>query len=204
MADIVIAGIVSKGDRGRTETTENVTVGGENVTVSSTNVTVTEVSNIFIDGRIKFLTLNEANDTYWDWTFHELNNVSFIDFASLSQGDGEDYTSFLETGNDILGDPTVDKYGSYMYTFLEQTTPDSSCRFRLKWEWADDATSNKWTDFQEAYRNVRETPSAFEVIQTRHRIRGNGKAVRVRFESSSGQDMRLLGWAIPFGGVPMA
>lgn len=204
MEVIFPAGMVSRGINSTSTTTENVTVDGENVTVDSENVTVNVRSTTFIEDQIKFLTIVQRPDNAYEYTFCELNNSDFVDWATLSEGAGEDFDSYLETGTDILGDPTVDKYGNYMYTFLERTSPDSSCQFRIKWEWADDATSNKWTDLQEAYRLVNENPAGFEVVQTRNRIRGNGKAMRVRFQSSSGQDMRLLGWAVPFSGVPMS
>jgi len=42
--------------------------------------------------------------------------------------------------------------------------------------------------------------SGFPVTITKNKVRGNGKALRLRFESESGKDFDLLGWAINFSG----
>jgi len=43
--------------------------------------------------------------------------------------------------------------------------------------------------------------SGFPVTITKNKVRGVGKALRLRFESESGKDFDLLGWAINFSGV---
>ena len=42
--------------------------------------------------------------------------------------------------------------------------------------------------------------SGFPVTVSKNKIRGVGKAIRLRFESQEGKDFDLLGWAINFTG----
>ena len=42
--------------------------------------------------------------------------------------------------------------------------------------------------------------NGFPVVVTKNKIRGAGKALRIRFESESGKDFDFLGWAIAFSG----
>lgn len=42
--------------------------------------------------------------------------------------------------------------------------------------------------------------SGFPVTVTKNKVRGNGKALKLRFESETGKDFDLLGWAINFSG----
>lgn len=181
-------------------------------------VTVTgEDDDRLKDAALKYFVVDEQSTGTYNYAWAEDRDLSFTDFATSVDG-GNEFTTIIETGNDVLGDPTADKYGNYLYGFFERTEREfaagelknpSACNFRLKWEWADNESSNKWSGLQSAYYFKRpflnETSGDFnyghEVIQTKTRIRGNGKALRIRFESESGKDFKLLGWAIPFSGV---
>ena len=81
----------------------------------------------------------------------------------------------------------------------------SSCKVQAQWQWANHANSGKWgTEFQ-AYRlNRLYTPTgasdAFnygeDVIVTKNKLRGSGKALSLYIKSETGKDMKLLGWAV--------
>ena len=86
---------------------------------------------------------------------------------------------------------------------------------QVKFDWSDTASSQKWSTAQEVYVYTMPylltfsptTPGTenfdygYDIITKKERVRGEGKAFRVRFTSSTGKDMRLLGWALSISGV---
>lgn len=82
-----------------------------------------------------------------------------------------------------------------------------SCNLTGKFDFGHIASSDKWSTSQEVYRlnslrmsNVSnlEDDYPFEVIETKSKVRGNGKSLILRWESSPGKDFELLGWGLPF------
>lgn len=79
-----------------------------------------------------------------------------------------------------------------------------------KWDFATTTATGKHTSPREVYRlnSLRysnagsdESVYGFEVIETRSKVRGFGKALILRFESSTGKDFELLGWGLDITGV---
>lgn len=81
-----------------------------------------------------------------------------------------------------------------------------SCKLIGKFDFSNALSSNKETPSQEVYKlpTLRHTNAGseddypFEVIETKSKVRGNGKALVLRWESTTGKDFELLGWALPF------
>ena len=72
-------------------------------------------------------------------------------------------------------------------------------------DWGKDARTGKVTTGQEAFKydtrrlaqgGGSELNYPYEVVDTRLRIRGAGRVLRLRYESSEGKDLRLLGYSI--------
>lgn len=172
----------------------------------------------FGDLRLKVLTIVPTDTDENMFTISEFKDRTFTDWVSFDDV-GVDYDSFIETGVDILGDPIVVKFGNWLYAFFERTETayideenfdyPSSCYYIAKWHWSDHAYSGKISDPEQLYKFKRmyisdETDQfsyGFNVLESRSNLRGNGRAVSIRFYSESGKDFRLLGWAIPFTGV---
>lgn len=96
----------------------------------------------------------------------------------------------------------------------------SGCLLQLKWDYDNTADGNKWIgstplspnlsdnrQIQIYNPNVRgyipeEIPSPINdgnaVIRRRQRLRGNGDAVRFRFESEDNKDMQMLGYTVAY------
>lgn len=83
----------------------------------------------------------------------------------------------------------------------------NSCKLKGKFDFSITAAAGKWSIEQEAYRlntlrmaNVSDVEAdyGFEVIETKSKVRGNGKALILRWESSPSKDFELLGWGLPF------
>lgn len=81
----------------------------------------------------------------------------------------------------------------------------NSCLMTAKWDYANESLTGLYSDSREIYRyNTLRLANGsgaadgygFEIIETRNKVRGSGKAIVLRFESSTGKDFDLLGWAL--------
>jgi len=79
-----------------------------------------------------------------------------------------------------------------------------SALLSVSFDWSLDARTGKITRTQEAYKyeprrlsqGSGEQDYPYEVVDTKLRIRGAGRAMRIRYESSEGKDLRLLGYSL--------
>jgi hypothetical protein len=93
---------------------------------------------------------------------------------------------------------------------MSQTSERNSCLMTAKWDFATSNNTGKHTEGREIYRlnSVRWANSGndednyeFITIETKNKVRGHGKCLVVRFESSPGKDFELQGWALDVTGV---
>jgi hypothetical protein len=172
---------------------------------------------------VKFNFLTQATPTTYKMSFGDFSNTEYSDWPLLSgTGLGYAYTSFAETGYEILEDLMRDKQQNYVYLYFRRTEKNidtdgladapSSCLFQAKWDWSNSSISNRWSRKIQVYRRAggRKEPSTtpgdayedgFEVVVSRQKVRGHGKAIQLRFESSEiGSNFDLLGWATHYTG----
>ena len=79
---------------------------------------------------------------------------------------------------------------------------------QTKWDFASSSYSGKWTNKTQVYKlpllfvpNDLSLDTGYPIVITKHRVRGNGKAIQFRFETSElGRDFDLLGWSVQFTG----
>lgn len=185
---------------------DDVTSSGETVTISGTSYTYT-ANKVFMF----LLNVNSGNIgvAYYKNTNYKDYNTTY-------------YTAYIQGSHDPLGDPTSKKYPIYLRCQFKRTetafvddglgnpTLDypSSCKFQGRWDYSDSATSGKWSSDQELYRLSRpymptSIGSSFdygqEIITTKTKIMGTGKALAMRFSSAEGKGFHLLG--VGFEGV---
>lgn len=153
------------------------------------------------------------------YAFAEFAADNMTDWLDWVKGSGTTYNSYLETGYDTLQDPVSEKETNTIYCFFQATETSvsnlgppivydkpSSCLMRAKWQWADSASSNRWSEQKEAYRiDPRLEPEStgaydygFDVVQTINQVRGKGRSLQLRFDSNGTNDFHLLGWSIPY------
>jgi hypothetical protein len=219
-----ISGMLQKKANSFESGVENVTDSAVQVTDDSENVTVTLTTPVTADVKLKLLTfVKQDNDTY-KYTFSEFKNNTLLDWVIHTE-EGVDYSSYIETGHDLAGDLIAEKEANTVYTFFKRTetaTVDngdglefdypSSCMMQAKWDWADSSTSGRWSELEQVYRlnrhwiplGVGPFDYGTEVIQTISQVRGKGRAMSIRFESETGKDFHLLGWAIPMTAMTAA
>lgn len=147
-------------------------------------------------------------------------SLSFQDFDGIDGVDSSEATSFLTTGDETLGDLQRHKQATYVHSFFRRTedgvlaatlTPRhaSGCTLQARWDWTNTNTAGRWSDAQQAYRYRRPyTPASVtdtfdtgeEIVYTKLKVRGRGRAVSFRYESVAGKDFQLLGFAVPYTG----
>lgn len=87
---------------------------------------------------------------------------------------------------------------------LQPVNP-SGCKVRMAWDFTNDPVSNKWSPEFQGYRYRQlYLPSGpddtfntgYEVITTKTKLRGTGRAMSMHLRSEEGKDLVLLGWSI--------
>jgi hypothetical protein len=160
--------------------------------------------------KVTFSNFNETDDAPIKWRDWYTNNTAGITYSGyvvpgydFGEGQGADrrfqslyVTVFMrrtETGIDGNGNPIN----------------PSSCTLQGRWDFSDSAASNKWSTSQEAYRHKRVFLGAlssgtyddgYNVVVTKNKVRGRGRALQLKFTSSADKDMQILGWAITYVG----
>lgn len=189
-----------------------------NVLVGEQQVIVNVLESLFSELSVKVLNFKETSTDVFQYNFADFKSRTFKDW--VQEDGGVNYQSYLETGHDLLEDPVTIKYGNYLYAFFLRTEDgfdqdlnamnQSSCKYIAKWHWSDSEASGKWSQQEQLYKlsrpyvpaNANDTfDYGFEVIEARSKMRGEGRALSIRFDSEEGKDFKLLGWAIPFTGV---
>ena len=150
-------------------------------------------------------------------TFAYQRNKDFEDFGSTRPGEF-DATANLLTGYDTLGNAQNRKQLSYVVPHFERTEKElveispnnyepshqSSCKMRVAWDFVNDFSNAKVSQEQQVYRfntNLisggvgQEFGYPFDVITTKNKIRGSGRALSIYFETEPTKDCVLLGWS---------
>lgn len=150
----------------------------------------------------------------------------FTDFKGLSFKDVQgtlvkDYDSYLVTQPESLADLQRDKSATYVYSYFKRTeglfldAPDGSSRLDRPssayvqglWDWNGSAAGNRWSQAQQAYKFKKPVVgdvagTSFDngetVVYTKRKVRGNGRALSLKYQAESGKDMHLLGISVAF------
>lgn len=191
----------------------------KNVPASSVEV----MRPIYYNGKTFYLTItNSVAATTYSFTFSNYRDTTFVDWKSVN-GVGVDAKAFLLTGAQIAGDSAIYKQTPYlvMHFMRSEKTTDvngvplnqSSCKFKTYWDWATNENSNKVSDLQEAYRyrmpyfaNLPDQTydTGFEMITTKNKVRGRGRAFALYFETSPLKDCHITGWNLTINGNAIA
>lgn len=196
-----------------TVNTAPVIAGGQVVTITDNIVQSTTREVIYA-------VLTRVNPTL-AFTFGSYKDQYHKDWRSVN-GVGVDAESYLLTGYISGGDYQRSKQVPYLTTHFAKTEdgfsvdgngdlyPDnpSSCLVQAQWDWANSATSGKWGRQFQAYRFRRhyipqseadEFNNGYATVQTRNKLRGQGKVLSLLFKSEPEKHLHLLGWSMIMG-----
>lgn len=202
--------------RTRTEQ-ESVFVGTESVLVDTDDVVVESETRQTSYQETKYLGITEMEGRVF-FTFCFYKNPRFLDWENID-GIGVDAKAFCLTGTQTVGDSGIDKQIPYLFMSFRRTEDSvdedwvpqnkSGCLFRCQWNFANSINSKKWSPLQQAYRYRKpfwaEEPNGeydygFEVIQSKNKVRGKGKAFALYFETEPLKDCQILGWNLSING----
>lgn len=170
------------------------TLAGDPIVTSGLDQVVADVETLTAGlSQTKYLVIKPQGDNTSEFTFGSLSNTSYFDWVSVD-GTGVTYSSYVDTGYLVEGDAFNKKQTAYVVTYMEKEA-DSSCKMQVKWDYSNSGNSGKWSRSREIYRNEN---TYKDVIQTRSKVRGHGRALQFRFESVSGKPFTLAGWAVQY------
>lgn len=171
----------------------------------------------------KYLVLYyEAGSSVPRISFAHYRDRDFVDWKSFN-GVGRYYEGYLITGHELAGTSMTNKQAPYLIVHFKRTEniveavsfggveydDPSSCILQSRWDFSDSSTSGKWGPETEVYRLNRALllPVAGQpldyghsVVTTKNRLTGRGKALSLKFNSSAGKNLHILGWAIKYTG----
>lgn len=185
-------------------------VGDEVITSAGDDVVSTELSNLSTGTSSPSIVLLIRDGATNKLTMGGFVNNSFLDW------DSADYSSYAEAGYEFMGDMVLKKTAPYLTTYMRVTETgwtgsegagyvpinESSCLVSAYWDFKSTPSSPA----QEAYRlKYMPIPDAAalttfgypeSVVTTRLKLRGRGRSVRLKFESTTGKDFTLLGYSL--------
>jgi hypothetical protein len=182
--------------------TETQVINGVDTVINGSDNVVATLYRDFLQGEteIKLLVRNGTDakfsgDTYLDW------------------GDA-DYSSFAEAGYDFMGGMTTFKNAPYVTTYMRVTEEGyvvdgagyafinpSSCKMSVSWN-----LSKVGSTPREIYK-LKDVPVVdpsdlssinypTNTVVTKSKVRGRGRSMNLRFESTTGKDFHLVGYEV--------
>lgn len=171
------------------------------------------------DDSIKYLIFKDTSPNS-SISFGEYNSTTFSDWGVASGVAGIDAKAYMLTGQQTAGDSSVDKQIPYLTMHFRRTEVGvdpstlvplkrSSCLMRCRWGFSNTIASGKWSESRQMYRYPRAQyvvdssdtyDNGFELITTKNKIRGDGKAFSFYMETEPLLDCRILGWSISLSG----
>jgi len=196
-----------------------VMIDSDQVVSGLDEVTLPYQQRVPTSSSVKYLVFTHAGpDNTIYYTFNIYRNSSFIDWKGVDNT-GIDAEAYLLTGAITANDSSTDKQTPYITVHMYRTEKSvddnlnpvevSGCLLRTQWEWSNSVNSKKWSPQYQVYRYPRgfmvNTPSdpydnGFEMISTKNKLRGRGRAVSLHFNTEPGKDCRIVGWNLNLNG----
>lgn len=198
---------------------EDVTDGGVTVTDGSIPVTlVVSTAEQKTKSSLMYWICNygASDDDYYIGAYQNFNFYDYPQVEDTLGVKGVDNEAFLVTGYLTGGDSSRVKWFPYISTKMKRTESgfdilpngdvvmygESSCIMQTQWEWTNDGDGGKWGRPQQVYRLPRfqffddDELLAYDVVNTRNKVRGSGRALSIKYSSEPGKDLYMLGWGI--------
>lgn len=178
---------------------------GDQVIDSSGNeVVVTRQGSTLATSGVTFLVVDGTTSSY---TFAAATDTEFLDWGDA------DYSSYAESPHNFIGDASQRKETPYLTTFMRTTetgwevdgdgyatTRPSSCRVSAYWDFKTAPSFKGQEMYRQKYPVVVDTGdlSSYDypatVVVSKLKLRGRGRAMRLRFDSVTGKDFHLIGY----------
>lgn len=211
-----LAGYMPTGGFNITSYSQPVVHNGDQVQVNGEDVVFTQDVRSQGSSSTKYITVKPNSSGNVRFTFGVFNDEDFLDWKS-DDTVGVDASAYMITGYELFNDTMRRKQIPYLIMHFKQTEDafvvsgtdleadnQSSCLVQAQWDFARSNVAGKFgTQFQ-AYRLSRfYTPNAAgpfdygqNVISTKSRLRGIGRAFSMRIDTEAGKDLHLYGWGL--------
>lgn len=187
--------------------TETQVINGSDTIVNGADNVVATLYRDFLQGdsEIKLLVRSGVDS--------KLTVATFSGDTYLDWGDA-DYSSFAEAGYDFMGNLTGFKNAPYVTTYMRVTEDGyvadglgyafinpSSCKMSVSWN------LNKVNSTPREIYKLKDVPVVdpndlssinypTDTVVTKSKVRGRGRSMKLRFESTEGKDFHLIGYEV--------
>jgi hypothetical protein len=167
---------------------------------------------------MRYLVLHKEADESLTFTFSSYNNSSFRDWQKIDSV-GVDAAAYLLTGELTANDSAITKQVPYLTIHMERTELNvdadgvplnqSGCLMRSQWDWANSSLSHKFGRTVQVYKYRKPLfvtgpldpyDNGFDIVTTKNKLRGRGKAISIHFQTEPDKDCKLLGWSLTLNG----
>lgn len=192
IGSVRICGIVTSA--GKASYKEEVSIEDDNEDV----VTDSHLEDVFVlervvrpnDEAFRYYTYIRASSSEGDFTWSECVNTDYVDWSKVD-GTGLDYESYFITGYKIHGDAAKDFQSNYVWVYVDDVL-NGSCYFQGIRDYATSGNSGKYSTSQQVYVDL---PNRSVQIR-KFKVRGQGKAMQLKFRSEQGKPFSITGFAI--------
>lgn len=179
----------------------------DSVVSGSDVVLVSSDREISADQSLRYLVLkNVAGGIFFCFAYYK--NLQFADW------DSSDAAGYILTSDYTLGDSSVKKQVTYLTTHMDRTDTGvsssgtlentSGCILKTQWDWAESPTYGRWSNPQQIYRiknlylvtPTDEYHPGTQLVTTKNKIRGHGRAFSLMFSTEPVKDCKLVGWSM--------
>ena len=187
--------------------TETQVVNGVDTVVNGSDNVVATLYRDFLQGETE-IKLLVRNGTDGKMTVAKFSGDTYLDWGDA------DYSSFAEAGYDFMGGMTTFKNAPYVTTYMRVTEEGyvvdgagyafinpSSCKMSVSWN-----LSKVGSTPREIYK-LKDVPVVnpsdlssinypTDTVVTKSKVRGRGRSMNLRFESTTGKDFHLVGYEV--------
>jgi hypothetical protein len=139
---------------------------------------------------IKFVTTEDIDSSSSYLTFSEELDTTYQDWSHSPSG-ASDYDSYFITAYMISTETQRFFQPNYVFVFQE-AQDNSSCLLQAVFDYTNSNLSNKWSTKQQVYISTPYRDVNFRKLK----VRGKGRALQLRFESTSGDPFNIIGWSL--------
>lgn len=191
-SDVKVNGIMVLDTPGGVLQINNVVRGVDNVVDGSGNQVVTYSFSDNVTSLFKYIISKPSGSTYLVSLGEEFK-TEYVDWLSEG-GLGVDYESFFVTGFAVHGDAQRFFQSNYVYVYSDSHETElnpASYTIQGIFNYANTPSSGKYSSIQ----RVTTTHGFFDVIKKRFKIRGRGLAIQLKFGSTGGLPLSIIGWS---------
>ena len=189
---VLVRGITSLEGITLQQDTEEVFVDTDQVLVTGDEEVVSQAyTQRSVQSQFKYLAhILDGHTTLTEGiTFAEEVRTDYTDWVLL--GSSDDFESYFDTGYKVYGEGDKLFQSNYVTVNYEAQLA-GSVYIQGVWDYATDGDTGRWSSKQQVMNYLEN----YRHLMAKKKIRGNGRALQLRFSSQSGKPFTLNGWTV--------